>query len=205
MAAGEILRHSGAGAGILHRRPHVIPANETTVFLRVETLAHFTLRINLNDPASFLYVLFVLSTQNPGILVRPLPSRYITHDLLLQRLSHWVLVYSSRNGPGHGSNLALKSEPNASKPYGPKWTSKAVSNYRMDILSTSRHGTNAKQANTNHNTKHIEQTIPSQNYQQLLPHSTPIDPGHPSLEIPEVHPTTCSTERKQPSFRCPRP
>lgn len=53
MAAGRILRHSGAGAGILHRRPHTIPANETIVFLRVEILTHLAFSIDFDNPARF--------------------------------------------------------------------------------------------------------------------------------------------------------
>ncbi|OKO96452.1 hypothetical protein PENSUB_10627 [Penicillium subrubescens] len=81
MAADEILRHSSAGAGILHRRPHTIPANETTVFLLVETLAHSTLWINLDDPARFLYVLFVLSTPKPKHPSPIVALDIIPHDL----------------------------------------------------------------------------------------------------------------------------
>lgn len=115
MAAGEIRRHSSAGAGILHRRPHTNPANETRVFLRVEPLAHFTLWINLDDPASFLHVLLVSST--PNLSIRPtIALDIVPQNLLLKSLSHWVPVYPSRNGPDHGSNLALESELNASKP-----------------------------------------------------------------------------------------
>lgn len=43
MAAGEVVRHSSAGAGILQHRPHTIPANETIVFLHIEILTRFTL------------------------------------------------------------------------------------------------------------------------------------------------------------------
>jgi hypothetical protein len=40
VAAGEILRHSNTGAGILHRGLQNIPANETTLFLHLEILTH---------------------------------------------------------------------------------------------------------------------------------------------------------------------
>jgi hypothetical protein len=68
----EAFRHE---AGILHRRPHTSPANETTVFLRVETLAHFILWINLDDPARSLYVLFVYAKSKH-------PSPTITLDII---------------------------------------------------------------------------------------------------------------------------
>lgn len=206
MAAGEILRHSSTGAGILHRRLENIPANETAVFLRVEILTHLvffeTVSITLREFCFLSIVSLAYTKPKRSRSSFALAVHYIPPNSLLQPQSRWGSVYHSRNGPGPESSLALESELNASKPDSPKWTSEAVSNYQWDILSTFLHGTNAKQTNANNNTKPIVRIIQSQNYQQLQPHR-PIHTVYPSSEFLAALQTTCSIKQKQANFRFP--
>ena len=69
--AGNIFRHSSAGAGILHIGPHAIPTNETPVFLRVESAFSLSPGLGSMTPRLILCVCHLSGTD----VRRPSPSK----------------------------------------------------------------------------------------------------------------------------------